>query len=445
MGGKGGTSIKQPAPIDPGKAQGEYLFGQKFSNDYDGVTDPRLQERIIAAEEQFRPRYAALELNDLQTFAQGYEGGDVTNQQYVQSERRIADLEAELAATPEQITQTEDVGYSSFFGKGKGRTESIKVDNPQYARLQSQLSTERARLSQLEPTVYREGQGGLFDLLEQSGKRAATLQRDSLSLQRKADVASLEELSPQVVEAYRNADPQSARLADMAAQQAEQAFARAGGPMGFEAQRQVDQSVLGRMGGSAATQEGRAALEAALGREQYQVGRRAEAAQLGAGAFQQSRQLAGDLGAAILGRPSQGLALGGQVLGQSQQMAAGPMGPQLFDPNVGINMAMQQRSQDISLMGAQAQADAARSAGGMGALGSIAGAGIGLLCWVAREVYGINNPKWKQFREWVLNDSPKWFLKIYMKHGEKFAFFISDKPRIKNVIRVIMDRIIKNK
>tara|TARA_R110002050_G_scaffold111022_2_gene224124 strand:+ start:5597 stop:6919 length:1323 start_codon:yes stop_codon:yes gene_type:complete len=440
MGGKGGTKINQPPPIDPGKAQGEYLFGTKFRSDYNGVTDPRLQERIIGAEEMFRPRYAALELADIQTFAQGLEGGDVANQQYVASERRVADLEADLAGTPQQITKTET--YGSNFGKNNKKTRTYKVANPQYARLQSQLETERGRLSEMEPTVYREKQGGLFDLLEESGRRASELQRESLGLQRADDVQALQDLAPQVVQAYRDADPQSARLADLAAGQAETAFARASGPMGFEAQRQVDQSVLGKLGGTAFSQQGRSALQAALGREQYQQGREQFAAGLGQGAFGQSRQLAGDLGAAILGRPSQGLALGGQVLGQAQAQAGGPMGPQLFDPNVGINMAMQQRSDNISLLGAQAQADASRSSGAMSAMGSIAGAAIGL-CWVAREVYGVTNPKWKQFREWMLNDSPSWFRKLYIKHGEKFAKFISDKPRIKAIIRKWMNTRIK--
>jgi predicted phosphoadenosine phosphosulfate sulfurtransferase len=118
------------------------------------------------------------------------------------------------------------------------------------------------------------------------------------------------------------------------------------------------------------------------------------------------------------------------------------MGPQLFDPNVGINMAMSQRSDNMNLLGAQAQADASRRSGAMGAFGSIAGAAIGL-CWVAREVYGPTNPKWKQFREWMLNDSPSWFRKLYIKHGEKFAKFISDKPRIKAIIRKWMNTKIK--
>ena len=74
MGGKGRTTINQPDPIDPGQAMGEYLFGKGFQS-YGGVTDPRLQERLIGAEERFRPRYAALELQDIATFAYGTEGG----------------------------------------------------------------------------------------------------------------------------------------------------------------------------------------------------------------------------------------------------------------------------------------------------------------------------------------------------------------------------------
>jgi hypothetical protein len=99
---------------------------------FGGVTDPALQERLISAEEQFRPRYAALELADIETFAKG-----------------------------------------------------------------------------------TDGQGGLFDLLEESGRRAGEIQRESLAEQRAADVAALKEFSPQVVEAYRMADPFSAKLADL--------------------------------------------------------------------------------------------------------------------------------------------------------------------------------------------------------------------------------------
>jgi hypothetical protein len=66
-------------------------------------------------------------------------------------------------------------------------------------------------------------------------------------------------------------------------------------------------------------------------------------------------------------------------------------------------------------------------------------------CWVAREVYGQNNIKWQLFRSWMLNQSPKWFLELYLKHGESTANFLKNKSTLKNMIRIWMDYIISNK
>ena len=77
---------------------------------------------------------------------------------------------------------------------------------------------------------------------------------------------------------------------------------------------------------------------------------------------------------------------------------------------------------------------------GLGSLGGgIATGAIAKYCWVAREVYGAHNPAWLLFREWMLNDSPGWFRAIYIKFGERFAKFISNKPRLKARIRTWMD------
>ena len=72
MGGKGGS--KAPPPIDPGKSMGEYLFGKSFGS-AQGITDPKLQERLIGAEQRYRPQYTALELADINVMAQGLPGG----------------------------------------------------------------------------------------------------------------------------------------------------------------------------------------------------------------------------------------------------------------------------------------------------------------------------------------------------------------------------------
>jgi len=358
----GGGKGDAPPPIDPGKAMGEYLFGRDFRS-FGGVTDPRLQERLIAAEEQFRPRYAALELADIGTFARGIEAKEA-GEGYEAQLTKVSDLEAQLSATPKTITVRGGV-------RGMGRKS---VANPEYVELQKQLSAEKSTLSELAPITETPG---LFDLLEESGRRAGEIQRESLAEQRAADVAALQEFSPQIVEAYRMADPASARLADLQAAQAERLFEEAEGPLSPERRRMAEQQArAGSLARGRLGDESGVAAEI-LGREQFRAGLRQEARQAGQLGFGQSRALAGDIGSVLLGRPSQALGLGQNVLGQAQGQAAGPMGPQLFDPNVGINLALQQRGQDIEFQGMQAQASGAAIGGLFGGLGTLLGSGFG--------------------------------------------------------------------
>lgn len=293
MGGGKGKAPPAPKPIDPGKATGEYLFGKGFAS-YAGITDPLLQERLIASERRFRPQYTALELADIETMAFG-----------------------------------------------------------------------------------ADDQAGLVDLLGRQAEQAGEIQRAELQRQRAADVAAIEEFAPQVVEAQRAADPYSTRLAELAQEQAERLYAEGEGELSPERRRMAEQAA--RAGSLARGREmGTAGVAAELlGREQVRAGLRREARQAGAGAFQQQRALAGDIGATILGRPSAAIGLGGQVLGQAQAGAAGPVGPQLFDPNVGINLALQQQQNMAQYSGAVAQSRAQRSAGLMGGLGAIGGGLLG--------------------------------------------------------------------
>lgn len=443
MGGKGRTTINQPDPIDPGKAMGEYLFGAGFGN-FRGVTDPRLQERLIGAEERFRPRYAALELKDIETFAYGLEGG-VDSPAYQKKQKELDALKEARRKSGGRSVNTDQLVRNIL---GERPDEKIYVGtkfkrlkhNPEfdeYNRKYKQLKESfsgigtgdlDARIAIAEAELVELEQGGtagLFDLLEDAGRRSSAMQRESLQAQREADVGALREFAPQVVEAYRAADPYSTMLA-------EQTQRRAMGQLTLDEERDIQQQAR-----QAAAARGRTGASAEFGEV---LGRRAFTDQYVQPAFQMNRALAGDIGMTILGRPSSGLAMGGSVLGQAQAQAAQPIGPQLFDPNMGINMAMQQRSQDMSLLGAQAQADATRAAGRSEMLGQMAMAiGTYGACWVAREVYGIHNPRWLAFRQWMLVQSPSWFRNIYIKYGERFAKFISNKPFIKKLIRKWMD------
>tara|TARA_R100001163_G_scaffold63505_1_gene55593 strand:- start:6887 stop:7996 length:1110 start_codon:yes stop_codon:yes gene_type:complete len=111
----------------------------------------------------------------------------------------------------------------------------------------------------------------------------------------------------------------------------------------------------------------------------------------------------------------------------------------------------------VTIATAEISADAQKSVQAM-ASGSTAGQALGgligtlgsayisgILCWVAREVYGKNNPKWFVFRTWLRYDAPKWFVNLYDRHGESYAKFIKNKPIFKWATRKIMDYIIRNK
>tara|TARA_Y100000034_G_scaffold39441_1_gene48679 strand:- start:249 stop:1232 length:984 start_codon:yes stop_codon:yes gene_type:complete len=56
-------------------------------------------------------------------------------------------------------------------------------------------------------------------------------------------------------------------------------------------------------------------------------------------------------------------------------------------------------------------------------------------CWVAREVYGVNNPKWLLFRHWLLNYSPNWFCNWYEQNGKMVAKWLSKNNWLKPAIR----------
>ena len=155
---------------------------------------------------------------------------------------------------------------------------------------------------------------------------------------------------------------------------------------------------------------------------------------------------------AVLGRGGGGSLQAGQsVFGQAGYGLNS--GPQYLNPESGLGYIQNQATNAANMYNAQVAADATKTAGLMSGLGSLGGGLLGGagaaasggatlfsgFCWVAREVYGEHNPAWLLFRSWMLNESPSWFKAIYIKYGERFARFISDKPRLKARIRAWMD------
>lgn len=72
-------------------------------------------------------------------------------------------------------------------------------------------------------------------------------------------------------------------------------------------------------------------------------------------------------------------------------------------------------------------------------IGSIAG-GAMAMCWIARKAFGENNPRWKQFRKWLLTKAPDKVRNFYLKYGQSIANKMTEEDCIK--CRSIMNDIL---
>ena len=141
-------------------------------------------------------------------------------------------------------------------------------------------------------------------------------------------------------------------------------------------------------------------------------------------------------------------ALLGKSGGQSLQAGQGVLaqgtyglnsGSQYLNPEAGLGYISNKAANEANMYAAGLSAQGSAQSGLFQGLGALGAGAIATLCWVAREVYGPENPAWLQFREWMLTESPGWFFKLYRDYGERFANWISNKPKLKGLIRKWMD------
>lgn len=470
MGGGGDTNIQAPATPNYGQSMREILQAQVD-----------LAPQVYAREAEFQPQYA-----QLQAQQQAYLGQQAL-QQAGQMYPQIADIEARYtaanrAAELEQLQKTLPQYQQAFAALTPGYQEAIGATG----QLAQQSMQQALRAPQL--TAYEQGVGGPRLQSGLNRINQGIVNQYVGTMPGMADYAKyLEQSSRAELAAGRGLTPEEQRIAD---QTARSAFAARGTALGGQAvgaeilnrsqvANQRYQQRLANAQQAAGTIQSiyQPALAEATSRQQaglqYGLNAQQQAFQqaLTRGQAEQQRMLAGtqiqagqaQLGAGALGQLQaaqapvlqafykqpilQGQAGSAQQMGYNMGQAAGP---QYFNPEsqTGMGSIYGAYNAQMNLAGAQAQANAAKAAGKMSMIGSLGGAalsaggmmgGAAILCWVAREVYGIDNPKWTQFRDWMLTNASNEFVDAYIQHGPRIAEFISDKPELKNMIRSWMD------
>lgn len=310
-----------------------------------------------------------------------------------------------------------------------GAESSDEYGQPAYTRL-GLKSLEQALLG-------GEGQRGLLELYANYVNPAMSgMEAEADKYRRSSDLRDVEEYGGRATAALLGADSYKKELSDELSRQALSEL-QAGATLDPSLRREVQQGYR-----QAATARGMAYNPSSAAEEAYFSGLQAEQLrrsrqQFAQGALAQRQQLTGDPFMQILGRPGQAFAAGQGFGGQG--MAIGQTAPRLFSPE-------SQYAADLMNSNMQSQL-AARTATGQNRSAMISGIaqGVGAAwpCHVAREVYGADNPKWVEFFVWKENKGPRWFKALYNEYSEQWAKFISDKPRIKSLIRNWMDTKIK--
>lgn len=228
-----------------------------------------------------------------------------------------------------------------------------------------------------------EDQAGLLALQDEAAQSVSDTTQRLTSAQREADITDVETLGGRATEALRSADPLQKALLEQINQMSQDQFARSG-RLTPEQMRNAQQQA--RLAGASRGRVGDQSTVASevLNREQALRNRRLEALQTGQLAFGMNQATAADPFQAILGRPAQAPGMGMA----SSQFAAGlagqQLGPNLFDPNAGINLGLQNQANlanyqssiygsQAGFAGAQAQARGSMIGGLLGGLGSLGG------------------------------------------------------------------------
>lgn len=298
----------------------------------------------------------------------------------------------------------------------------------------------RGKYAQLDMDIAKQMSPQLLDLYESSQSRLGAMDREQLDLQRGGDIAAIEKYGGRARAALDAANPEQAALLKELNAQA-MGDLQLGGQLNAGERRTINQSARGAQ---AARGFGYGINDAAIeswanlqGGEQKRQQRQGFAQSM-VGMNQATKA---DPFMAILGRPSSmNPMMGSGVVGQAQGFNPGAM----FSPESQYagDIYNQNYQGELAARTASAKNKASMIGAGMSMFGSAMGGGDKpwfLGCWVAREVFGNENPQWLAFYDWKESKAPKWFKKLYDSFGERFAKFISNKPRLKKRIKTWME------
>lgn len=179
------------------------------------------------------------------------------------------------------------------------------------------------------------GQGGLYQI----GSQANAQSQQQLEQARASEIANMRGNTSDVMALLGGINPTGARTMANAGQMADQAYARAMGPLSMQDARSADQTAREAFAARGRVNDNASIVGEAMNRENFKAAQREEAAQLGASAFGMGQQFSEPALGILSGAPAS-VALGQDYLNSGKQ-AIGTNIPQLIDTGAGIQLGAQ--------------------------------------------------------------------------------------------------------
>lgn len=295
-------------------------------------------------------------------------------------------------------------------------------------------------------TINLPQQRGLLDIYEKDVYPALSrIEAQNADYRRQADLAAIQRYGQQYTNALLSANPQQKALLDEMNRQAmEGLLARQSlTPQETRSAQQASRAAFSARGLGLGNQS---ILDEMVRNSNLGQQREAQRRAFAQNVFGMNQSAAGDPFLQILGRPSQTLPYG-QGMGAQGMAGISNLGATLFNPESQYAADIYNQGwQNLQAVRAANQANRTALIGaGIQAAGSLLGGGMSMLggmCWVAREAFGVDDPRWLQFRAWMYQDSPQWFFDLYKRHGEAFARWMHDKPLVKRIVRRLMEGVL---
>lgn len=240
------------------------------------------------------------------------------------------------------------------------------IYQPKYAELQNQIQAKEA---QDQMALYQKLQPQYSQL---ENAYTTQLQADQLK--------GLQERAPGYIQAFQQAQG-TAGINQALQNYAEKDLGQqmqTGFQLSPEEQRAINQQSMAPFAARGTALGGQADLASVLNRYQYTQARKQQAIQQASGIGSYLTQQSAPALTSFYQQPMYAGAFGGQAIGNALA-SQGQSGPALFNPEsqTGMGSIYGAYNAQMGLAGANAQANAARSAGKMGMIGSLGGAAIG--------------------------------------------------------------------